>query len=1043
MPVNADDDKKCPNLGDTLLKELIEIRCLGYYDTHTVKKRENVGFRFGEGYPAKFTFKRVGDLSNPLTINYQTTQSTTMPHATAGFDYTSVNGTLNFAANETAAKSFEIDISQDSDYEVTEYFGLEITVSVNGVDKGTHTKEISIFEKEQRTITISGSSPIEIPETAGTNNKPITFTLIKTVPHEFTIEWELHDSEHRTATVAEARGGNMPTIDIVKNRLEGNLTFPANTKSFTGYLDGIIDDKIAEPDEQFALIFNVNASGNHFNDIYFVKEITEIDTSSFSATATRSFTIMDDDSVTDKPVVYLHGQAPIQNFPVTMGRFPSTRIEITEGGSTTVTATLKGTAPSQILTIPLKVTGFPAGAVNSNDYKLPAAITIEAGQNSGTVDLKIKADNADERHYELLAIEIDKSGMDSKYEIGDRNRFEVIMVDSDETTVNLQSLSADDLTETEGAQETTFELHIDRRPKATPTGQQPFKGVDTDEDDAKFVLSYTGTATRDADYTSTPNEFSIPKSPAQPPSDCKLDGEAVTCTVTLKVIDDDLYEGGSETTESVKIDLNTGNSSFTGGITKPNSLNLTIADDDTQPMFSIEDVKGPESGNLEFTVTRTGAMGNDVSVTTGTGNHMGATNQATADTDYSTKTGSLRFKKNEKEKTFEVTITDDNVDELDEIFAVTLSKPMDNQGLPMPAIADGKGTAIGTITDNDDAPTALTIKVDTDTGTGGDQDSIAEAAGETSVSVTATITSSTRFASDQTVTVTVGNADNADEASDGDGGDYKTVDQFTITIPATEASGKGTFELTPINDRIDDDDEKISVEGELGDMTVTQAAITIVDDDTRGITVSKATLTIDEADDTNTPAKESESTYEVALTSQPEGGSVTVNIESKGPKVATVDPSSLTFTATNWEMAQTVTVTAKNDTIDDTGNQKTTTISHTVSAADTDYKDEKVEAVAVTVRDDDDAPTALTITVDTDTKTQGDQDKISEGAATPTVRITATLDGDTQFATAKTITITVGDSDEDTATEDPAVTMTPSRNSISPCPPALRASPTT
>ena len=217
-------------------------------------------------------------------------------------------------------------------------------------------------------------------------------------------------------------------VDIVKNELEGSVTFPANTISHTGYLNGINDDKIAEPDEQFALTFSVD-SGNAFNDIYFE---SELDTESLSSTATRSFTIKDNDSITDKPVVYLHGQAPIQHFPVTMNRFPSTRIEIAEGGGTKLTATLKGAAPEKDLIIPLKWAGFPTGEVDSSDFDLPEDITIRNGENSGTVELRIKKDSADERHYELLAIEIDEEEMNSKYEIGDRNRFEVIMVDSDE-----------------------------------------------------------------------------------------------------------------------------------------------------------------------------------------------------------------------------------------------------------------------------------------------------------------------------------------------------------------------------------------------------------------------------------------------------------------------------------------------------------------------------------------------------------------------------------------------------------------------------------
>ena len=1011
LPVNADDGVICPNLGDRLT-HLIEVRCLGYYDTHNGTIRRNDGFRFGEGYPAKFTFKRVEDkpdFSKPLTIHYRTTGSTRSPQATPGVDYTSTNGTLTFAANEIAAKSFEIDILHlDGDiYEVTEYFGLEISVSVNDVDQEGQTKEIQILEKEQRHITISGSSPIGIPETAGNENKPITFTLNAIVPHEFTIDWVLYDSEHRTATVAEGRGGSMSTIDIVKSDLESSVTFPANTRIVTGYLQGINDDMIAEPDEQFALTFSID-SGNAFNDIFFE---SEIDNSPFLSTATRSFTIEDDDSVADKPVVYLHGQAPIQYFPTTGSKFPSTRIEITEGGGTNLTATIIGAAPKQDLTIPLKVTGFPSNAVNSSDYELPDAITITAGQNSGTVDLKIKRDNVDERHHELLAIEIDKPKMDSKYEIGDRNRFEVIMVDSDKTKVDLLNPSATTLTEAEGAREATFKLRIGRRPKADTTETPPFKGVDTNEDDAKIVLSYMGTATRDDDYTLTPIEFSIPKSPAELPSDCKHDDDAVTvtCTVTLKVIDDDLYEGSAD--ERVKIDLNTRASSFTGGITPPQGLNLTIEDDDPQPMFSIANVSGPENGNLTFTVTRAGALGNNVSVTADTGDHNGE-HLAVADTDYTTVASkTLRFESGVPSNTFVVAITDDNIDEPNETFAVKLSKPVDNQGLPEPAIDDG--TAIGTITDNDDAPTQLTISVDTDTSTDGNQNTIAEAADKTTVSVTATIDSPTRFATDQTVTVTVGKE--GDKAVEGT--DYAEVaGTIEITIPATEKSGTGTFELTPVNDEIDDDGEKISVEGALGTMTVTHAAINIEDDDTRGIAVSKATLTIDEADDEMTNAtKENEGTYEVVLKSEPTG-TVTVTIANEGTKVATVKPSSLTFDKDNWEMAQMVTVLAKDDTIDDTGDQKTTTISHTVSAADTDYKDEKVDNVSVTVIDNDEAPTMLTITVDTDTTTNGDQDKISEGANAPMVRITATLDGDSQFATDQTITITVG-VDGDSATE--------------------------
>ena len=258
----------------------------------------------------------------------------------------------------------------------------------------------------------------------------------------------------------------------------------------------------------------------------------------------------------------------------------------------------------------------------------------------------------------------------------------------------------------------------------------------------------------------------IPKGLNPPPADCSLDGEAVTCTVTLTVKDDDLYEGGTGKTEDVIINLNAGNSSFTGGITTPKSLNLTIEDNDEQPMLSVGDATAIEGGKLAFEVTRTGAMENRLSVRAATDmDNRDGENPATADSDYATPAGTLEFGKDVPKQTFEVTTIQDVIDEMDETFLVKLSMARDTGGEPKPAIADG--TAVGTIEDNDDAPTKLTISVDTNEDKEEVGDTIAEAAGETTATVTATITSPTRFATDQTVTVTVGNPNNEGEASKG------------------------------------------------------------------------------------------------------------------------------------------------------------------------------------------------------------------------------------------------------------------------------------
>ena len=321
-------------------------------------------------------------------------------------------------------------------------------------------------------------------------------------------------------------------------------------------------------------------------------------------------------------------------------------------------------------------------------------------------------------------------------------------------------------------------------------------------------------------------------------------------------------------------------------------------------------------------------------------------------------------------QTFEVTTTDDIIDEPDETFLVKLSEPKDTQGLPKPGIADD--TATGTITDNDDAPTALTITVDTDTGTDDAQTTIAEAAGETDVTVTATITSPTRFSTEQMVTIAVGKE--GDGAAEGT--DYKNVpDNITITIPAEQASGMATFKLTPVNDRLDEDGETISVEGALTGMTVTHAVITIEDDDTRGITVEPVTLTLDEEDKAGTADKENQGTYEVVLTSEPTD-TVTIDVASEDEEVATVDKvQSDVYQNKLGNAADRYRDRSKRHHRQYRRRADHHHIPHG-QRRDTDYEDQTAKNVDVTVTDDDEAPTALTITVD--------KEKVGEGDKNPT-----------------------------------------------------------
>jgi Ca2+-binding RTX toxin-like protein len=89
-------------------------------------------------------------------------------------------------------------------------------------------------------------------------------------------------------------------------------------------------------------------------------------------------------------------------------------------------------------------------------------------------------------------------------------------------------------------------------------------------------------------------------------------------------------------------------------------------------------------------------------------------------------------------------------------------------------------------------------------------------------------------------------------------------------------------------------------------------------------------------------------TYTLVLNTQPtDNVTVTVNVGSQ----ITTDKINLTFTPANWNIAQTVTITAVNDAVTE-GNHNST-ISHTVSSTDANYNNFTLSDIAVSITDDD------------------------------------------------------------------------------------------
>ena len=255
-----------------------------------------------------------------------------------------------------------------------------------------------------------------------------------------------------------------------------------------------------------------------------------------------------------------------------------------------------------------------------------------------------------------------------------------------------------------------------------------------------------------------------------------------------------------------------------------------------------------------------------------------------------------------------------------------------------------------------------------------------------------------------------------------------TVSSSSLTFTTLNWSAEQTVTVTAGQDADAADDAATLTHDPSGAdydlVSNAELAVTITDNDTRGVTVSPASLTIDEG---------GTDTYTVVLDTQPTGD-VMVDIGSDNTDV-TVSSSSLTFTTLNWIAEQTVTVTAGQDAdaADDTA-----TVTHDPRGAD--YNSVSNADLAVTVTDDETAgvtvtPTSLTIgeggsgtyTVVLDTQPTGDvtvtivdptdnTDVKAEPAAltftttnwnsAQTVTVSAVLDVDTDDDTA-TVTHTV------------------------------------
>ena len=389
-----------------------------------------------------------------------------------------------------------------------------------------------------------------------------------------------------------------------------------------------------------------------------------------------------------------------------------------------------------------------------------------------------------------------------------------------------------------------------------------------------------------------------------------------TGTTQVVVNGDDV----GEPNEAFTVTLSNATSSGAAATITQAATTVTIVDDD-EPVVSIGDVAvGEAAGGATLTITTDIAPAVDATVQVST-----ADGTATAPADYGATSTTATITAGTTATTVTVSIADDSLDELNETFTVTLSNPTN-------ATTTGGGvTATVTITDDDappsvSAPTAVSV-VEGDSGT------------TTTVDIVVSLSTVSSF----DVMVQYDTADLTASAAEGD---YDAVVAGTLTVPAGNTTG--TTQVVVKGDDVDEPNEAFTVTlsnatSSGAAATITQAAttVTIVDDDVPVVSIGDvavgeaaggATLTI---------------TTDIA----PAVGATVQVSTADGTATASADygATSTTATITAGTTSTTVTVSIADDSLDESNETFTVTLSNPTNATTTGGS----ATATVTITDDD------------------------------------------------------------------------------------------
>ena len=428
-----------------------------------------------------------------------------------------------------------------------------------------------------------------------------------------------------------------------------------------------------------------------------------------------------------------------------------------------------------------------------------------------------------------------------------------------------------------------------------------------------------------------------------------------TGTVTVTAVDNTADAPDKEVTVTAAV-------SGDSGIAAPASVTLTIEDDEAAPgvTLAVADSAIAENGGsttVTATLSHASSEATTITVTVVDGSYT-VGDDATIE---------IAAGETVNADTVTITAVNDDVDNVDD-RSVTVSGTAQN--------SHGVGTVTGaalTLTDDEATPTTtLVLSAET----------IDEHDG--AVAGSATVTATLNRASSEAVTLTVA----ATAGTNATAGDFSLSGTKTLSIAAGATSSTGTVTVTAVDNTADAPDKEVTVtaavSGDSGIAAPASVTLTIEDDEAApGVTLAVADSAI---------AENGGSTTVTATLSHASSEATTITVTVVDGSYTVGDDATIEIAAGETVNADTVTITAVNDDVDNV-DDRSVTVSGT---AQNSHGVGTVTGAALTLTDDEATPTA---TLALSAETIDEHDGTNPGKAT----VTATLNR----ASSEAVTLTV------------------------------------